>query len=83
MELHTRKCHICTALKRVLGIPKSGSFLRPNKGVDNDVELSIGTNEEEGISIDKLISLTEDLSSHCNFFSGQHIMWIYEMQEVL
>jgi hypothetical protein len=50
---------------------------------DDDNEV---LNEQENISIDKCISLTEELIhgfEQNSFITQQHIMWVYKIQEVL
>jgi hypothetical protein len=59
--------------------------MRPNKGVDTDDETDEGTNEE-GISTDKCISLTEELFKGLeqrSFIYEQNIFWVYKLQEIL
>jgi hypothetical protein len=59
--------------------------MHPNEIEDADDEIDEGTNEEH-ISIDKCVSLTEKLVKGLeqkSFISEQHVMWVYKIQEVL
>jgi hypothetical protein len=56
--------------------------MHPNKGVDTDDQSEEGKDEEDGISIEKCISLAEKLTKELeerSFIFEQHIMWIYNI----
>jgi hypothetical protein len=58
--------------------------IHPDRGSTTDEDDD--NNEEEKISIDKCISLTEELIhglEQKSFIIQQHIKWVYEVQEVL
>jgi hypothetical protein len=64
-----------------------GIVIHPDRGINidgcNSNEVS---NEEEEISVDKCISLTEELIHRLgqnSFITKQHIMWVYKVQDIL